>query len=265
MVPAAINLAGVTVDVIADKLESEGIVCLEKVVSEDWLKAARSAIPQHVANHGDSDFLVANPGDEPNTPSWEILSNPDLSNLLAGVSAVGHDGAGDLDQLQSGLAVRTGRAEPSSGNLFHYDSCVVTMVLPIVIPNGETGACGELVAIPNMRPFRHSLAAHAVDKLLTHNRRYRKRLARNAIEYPSKYIVELLPGNAYLFWGYRTFHGNLPCAAGVQRVTLVVQSGEVHRPSLGLSLARVVSRRRLRSVTAASADSARRMSRGSRP
>jgi hypothetical protein len=130
--------------------------------------------------------------------------------------------------------------------LFHYDASVVTMVVPIWIPDGDPCDSGELIALPNKRPFRRFLVSHAVDKLLTHNSVYRRHVAKQVFREPQRHIVDLKPGNAYLFWGYRTLHGNLPCAPGLLRSTLILQYGEVHRQTRALSLARAIGRRKVR-------------------
>ena len=57
-------------------------------------------------------------------------------------------------------------------------------------------------------------------------------------------MVDLKPGGAYMFWGYRTFHGNMPCGPDHLRATLILQYGDPHRGSPVLSLLRL--RRELR-------------------
>src|SRR6478735_5392478 len=100
-----IDLGRHTTKDLLGRLETDGIVCLENVVSPDWLDAAVSAIPKYIATYGDADFLVGDAGDEPNTPAWQLVSSPDLKPLLTALGAAGHSGAGDLSVLRSGLPV----------------------------------------------------------------------------------------------------------------------------------------------------------------
>jgi hypothetical protein len=93
------------------------------------------------------------------------------------------------------------------------------MLVPLFIPSAGAGMSGELVVFPNRRPFRRSAIVNVFEKVFAQNRFYRKRIIRNFNRAPEKYSVQLIPGNVYLFWGYRTLHGNLRCAvvAAVRR------------------------------------------------
>jgi hypothetical protein len=67
-----------------------------------------------------------------------------------------------------------------------------------------------------------------VDTVLAQNSLYRRHVAKKVLDAPEKYLVAFQPGDACIFWGYRTLHGNLVCAPGLVRATLVLQYGEVH-------------------------------------
>jgi len=75
------------------------------------------------------------------------------------------------------------------------------------------------VAFGNRRPFRRFVATHLVETALTQNSVYRRRLVKKASTAHDRYLVELQPGDAYVFWGYRQSHGNLPCEPGLLRAT----------------------------------------------
>ena len=56
-------------------------------------------------------------------------------------------------------------------------------------------------------------------------------------------MVDLKPGNAYLFWGYRSYHATLPCRPGDSRATLIIHYGNLHRDSALLMGAMALGRR----------------------
>lgn len=246
MAGSAVCLDEASVADMAGRLDTDGVVCLDGVVSPDWLDGIRAAIPGYLAAHGERDFLIVDDGAGVDTPIRRLVGSPALQSVLTTVAAMGCPDAADTERLRAGLAIRSGWTDKAPGNLFHYDASVLTMVVPIVIPRAELGRSGELVAVPNKRPFRRRLIAHVVDKLLTHNPVYRGRVARHALRHAGNSVVQLRPGNAYLFWGYRTLHGNFPCAPGLVRVTLIVQVGGVHREGIALSAIRKVRGRGLR-------------------
>jgi hypothetical protein len=102
------------------------------------------------------------------------------------------------------------------------------MLVPLFIPSAGAGMSGELVVFPNRRPFRRSAIVNVFEKVFAQNRFYRKRIIRNFNRAPEKYSVQLIPGNVYLFWGYRTLHGNLRCAPDTVRATLLLHYGNPH-------------------------------------
>jgi hypothetical protein len=118
------------------------------------------------------------------------------------------------------------------------------MVVPIFIPRATVGSGGELAAFANKRPYRRFVASHLVDVIRTYNSAYRRRVTKAVLDAPEKHIVALRPGDACVFWGYRTYHGNLVCAPGLLRATLVLQYGEVHADSWALKVAWRFSRSR---------------------
>jgi hypothetical protein len=102
--------------------------------------------------------------------------------------------------------------------LFHYDSYVVTILIPIEIPT--TGQTGDFLIIPNTRPIRGNRAANLVDKVLLDNRATQWMLrVFTAIGVIRPTRIKMVPGNAYFFWGYRSVHTNEPCDPDQVRAT----------------------------------------------
>jgi hypothetical protein len=111
---------------------------------------------------------------------------------------------------------------------FHFDSYVLTLLIPIVIPS--SGARGDLLILPGLRPFRKSYWRNVLDKFvaeLTLTQLLLKALARRG-RFPVR-SVALTPGSAVLFWGYRSLHANEPCAPDQLRSTALLHFGDYHR------------------------------------
>jgi hypothetical protein len=226
----------------ADQMDEFGVVCLQDVLSADMLEAARAGVLNDIAVHGERDFIICDLGDDENNLAHDLVNDPRLLALCEGLTAARCPHANRNGQrLQSALRVLSGDERIETPMLFHYDASVVTIVVPIFIPDAGFGRSGELFAVKNHRPFRRHLSMHIVDKLATHNGPYRKRTVRRVLRQPHTHMVDLRPGNAYIFWGYRTFHGTLPCAPGELRATLILNYGEPHQDSRMLRLARCFS------------------------
>jgi hypothetical protein len=239
-----ISLGGISASWLANQLDDQGVVLLRDVFSNEWLEALRVWVTDRIADHGDGDFLIAQADHEIGSPAHQLVSDPALRQLFSEAARLRWPKVGAAQDIQCGIPVRAGTGPKARSNLFHYDASILTMVVPIFIPRATVGSCGELAAFGNKRPFRRFVASHLVDQILTYNSVYRRRVKKAVLDAPEKYIVALEPGDACVFWGYRTYHGNLACAPGLLRATLVLQYGEVHSDSRALKVAWRFSRSR---------------------
>lgn len=235
-----------SVPALVAKLDADGFVCLDDALPDGWLDATRASIHDHIAQHGDRDFFIFGPGDHDATAARDFVAGTGIHELMDGLLAARWPRAHTEPHVASCLRVLAAGSHREDPLLLHYDAKIVTIVVPIFLPDGPRGRSGELVAIANKRPFRRFVLAHVVDKVLTHNPRYRRRVVDAIVREPERYVVDLEPGHAYMFWGYRTLHGNLPCAPGQMRSTLVIQYGEPHPDSIVM---RMVRRRRARRLS----------------
>lgn len=226
------GLGDVSPSWLANELDDRGLVRLADAFSAEWLKAMRTMVADYIAANGNGDFYLDRADQEIGSPAHRLTSDPAVRRLFTETMGLRRPRADSADAaMRCSMLVRTGTVRKAPSHLFHYDPCVLTMIVPIFIPQGPLETCGELAAFGNTRPFRRFHAAHLVDTLLTHNRWYRRYTTKRVHDAPEKYVVALQPGDAYLFWGYRTFHGNLGCAPGLLRTTLVLKFGAVHSDS----------------------------------
>ncbi len=226
-------------DDLARQLDTTGFVCLENVVTQNWLTQARDDVRGRLAKFGETDFCIINSGHEPNSPASEFVADRTVNALM---HELAHSrcpwGVSPGEEIYTVLRVLAGPERAASSNAFHYDAAVVTMLVPLFIPDAGQGESGELVVLPNRRPFRRSSVVNLAEKVLTQNSFYRDRITKQVNAAPDKYFVTMKPGNVYLFWGYRTFHGNLHCAPDTVRATLLLHLGNPHANSALLGTVR---------------------------
>ncbi|TWS23337.1 hypothetical protein FK268_13660 [Tsukamurella sputi] len=227
---------------LAALVEREGVVELAGVVSPAWLESARSDVGHAMSSGSGNAFLIFDPSAEESPAAEAITTDRRLIELFEGLTRQSWPRAVEpaTVRLRSFLRIVVG-ADDNPPTLLHYDAYVVTMVIPIVLPAPESAPCGrrgELLALGNHRRFRRTVAAHVVDKLRTHNGRYRAQALASGVH---DALVPMELGKAYLFWGYRTFHGNLPLQPGLERATLIVHYGLPHRDSRFFDLAKTLS------------------------
>jgi hypothetical protein len=105
------------------------------------------------------------------------------------------------------------------------------------MPDAEPGNSGELVGLFNKRPFRRFVLANIIDKAFGQSQFYRSHILRRLDRTDYLRRVDMKVGNLYLFWGYRSLHGNMPCESGALRATLLLHFGRPHGSSDTLTAA----------------------------
>jgi hypothetical protein len=243
MVAAPLSDLDMSIGELAQVLDRSGFVCVENVVSPGWLEDARESVKSSLLKYGENDFCIIHPNKQTDTPAHRFVSDPAVRSIMEGLAlARCPQGISAQEEIYSVLRVLAGPEREASSYAFHYDAAVVTMLVPLFIPAVGPGRSGELVVFPNRRPFRSSVMINMLEKVSMQNRHYRKRIMRELNSAPDKYTVLLKPGNIYLFWGYRTFHGNLPCAPNAVRATLLLHYGNPHGGSPALAAVKKVRR-----------------------
>ena len=111
--------------------------------------------------------------------------------------------------------------------IFHYDSYIVTALVPIQIP--RDGMAGDLLMYPNTRKVRKSYLHNAVDKVMLDNPLSQRLLKASMNTKRFKPVrIKMLPGHLYFFWGYRSVHTNEPCDADKVRATALFHFANPH-------------------------------------
>lgn len=113
---------------------------------------------------------------------------------------------------------------------FHYDSYVLTALVPVIIPT--EGKAGDLILFPNIRKIRRTYLHNLIDKVLLDNPVTQWALrfgVRSGWLKPVR--LKMVPGNVYMFWGYRTLHTNEPCDVDKIRSTALMHYGDPHAQS----------------------------------
>lgn len=130
-------------------------------------------------------------------------------------------------ELYQVLRCLSGSTGQSNSMIFHYDSYVVTALLPVRIP--QSGMAGDLLMYPNTRPLRKTYIRNAVDKVILDNP-VTQCMLRASVHTKrfSPIRIKLMPGSLYFFWGYRSIHTNEPCDPDKVRATALFHFANPH-------------------------------------
>lgn len=170
----------------------------------------------------------------------ELPTRPEFNSLLRRLYEGATGRRAPNQAIYQILRCLAGESSRKESLIFHYDSYVVTLLAPILIPT--QGRRGHLVIAPSRRRVRPAYILNLLDKVVVDNA-----LTQAALRwlYGSGWLrlkrIEMSPGDLYMFWGYRTLHTNEPCDAENIRATALFHFGDPHAASpLRRALGRMV-------------------------
>lgn len=114
---------------------------------------------------------------------------------------------------------------------FHFDAYLITLLIPIFIPNRKNSNNGHLFIGPNMRKLTNYIIYYIFQKIY-----YQKILPiiivhNNLINFFKLNKVILKPRSAFLFNGFRSLHGNADIDTRDTRATLLVHFSDIFEDS----------------------------------
>lgn len=216
---------------ISAALETQGFYCLENAIDTAALTQFQDEIRALVESKGRRYFSVINPYKNTDSAFHALYHSPRLQGFLHALAATGSKKSIGNAEVLNVLRVVTGKNTDKHSLNFHYDASVITMLVPLLIPQGPIEQSGHLVAFRNSRNIRPSSLINFIEKILIQNPLSQKLLSIFTLRRVDKYICPLEEGNIYFFYGYRTLHANLPVQPEFIRSTLLFHFGDPHHNS----------------------------------
>jgi hypothetical protein len=223
---------------ILNELNTSGFVCLENFISPFWLEEARNDVHRQLKERGYKYFSLVWPSRIKNSAAQQIVNERLIRDLFESLVRQACPNGLIKEDIYNVLRIVAGPKCDEGSLQFHFDASVLTALVPIFMPENTRGQSGELILFPNVRPFRKYVIANIIDKLLKQNSWYRKKFTKKHYSDPDACMRVLKPGDMYLFWGYRTYHGNLACSPNSLRATMLLHFGNPHGGSKMLKLIR---------------------------
>jgi len=211
-------------------IDSDGYAVLPNWASAAQLNELQTLVTQTVAAAGNDYVALSGRQAVKGTPLHDWGGSRDFIDLCRRIVA-GATGERSADTgMTQTLRCLTGNGGRRESLIFHYDSFVLTTIMPVCMP--DSGERGDLLMLPNHRPLRRNYLRNLVDKVLVDNpwvqRHLKNRLATDGGAFTR---IAMQPGHLYLFWGYRSLHTNLPVAEDALRATAVFHYHNVHGSS----------------------------------
>ena len=241
---------------IVREMNSTGYSCITNFLAPEQLNTLQKQINDDAEKHS-GHYFAHHGGDAIENSLLGVLgAAPELREMLASIHQAGAGKASFSDAIFQVLRCVQGESGRRESNLFHYDASLLTVLLPIEIPQHGVDR-GDLIVFPNLRPVRSNVLFNVLEKTLLQNALSRRLISaairRNLVQ-PKK--LQLVPGNLYLFWGYRTLHANEPCDPASRRATAIFHYGDPHAGSFATRLILKLNQRRARRATSIGAQPA---------
>ena len=195
------------------------------------MSAIQNETKSLITSRGKRYFSLINPCLDKSSIFNLINKSSNLKKYLLGLADLRYSKNFSDSELLSVLRVVTGKKSNSQSMKFHYDASVITVLVPILIPNGAIEDSGHLVAFKNLRNVRTNAIFNFIEKIFVQNPLSRKITSFLALKNLNNVLHKIEEGNIYFFYGYRTLHANLPVNPAYKRATLLLHFGDPHRES----------------------------------
>lgn len=218
------------VERVAVEIDQKGYGCLVDYVTAEEIATARALATTAVDAAGGEYVCFTGSRSVAGTVLAELPRAASFRRTCERLYTLGTGDTAPDEEFYQIFRCLKGSSGLKHANRFHYDSYVLTALLPVALP--DTEPAGNLVMLPNRRPIRRHYPANAFDKILADNTfaqaSFRRAVERNS---PKTTAINLRPGTMYFFWGYRSVHTNQPSDPCKLRATALFHLGDPHRDS----------------------------------
>jgi hypothetical protein len=224
------TLSDETLGAIADQIDKDGFGVAVNCIDPQALAPLQKDIEKTVDAAG-RQYVVFTGRENIQDPFLRELGNsPEFNRAIRTIYEKGTGKRAPAIPFYQVLRCLAGSRGENESYIFHYDSYVVTALVPIIIPT--EGMPGDLIMLPNARKIRKTYLGNLIDKLILDNRLSQvilRKLILSGLIKSTK--IRMSPGNVYFFWGCRSIHANEPCDQDKVRATALYHYVDPHAES----------------------------------
>jgi hypothetical protein len=235
-------------------MDRRGVGMLRDVVSATTLDEAKRYVETELSRREGQYFGLTGREWIEASPLAALMDSPAFHGILAALWEHAMQCVAPKSEIAASIRVLAGTVGLRHSGLFHYDSYVVTALVPLLIPDGPEDVRGDLVMYPNLRRVRRNVIVNIVEKIFVENplacRVWRLPFVQQRL---SARAIPREPGNIYFFWGMRSLHANRACLPTDIRSTALFHFGDPHAGSFLKRLSARRHRARLARLSRAAA------------
>ncbi len=212
---------------LVQDMNSIGYGCILNYICHDDLISLQKLVLDKVNSAAGEYIAFEGVGKLQGTLLEDIGKSDRFINICKTIYAAGTGSPAPEVPFYQVLRCLSGQSGQKHAYLFHYDSYILTALLPIIMPT--EGKTGDLIMFPNTRNFRNSYVLNLFEKILLDNALSQyvlRKLTLSHSRFSKK--VKMTPGNLYFFWGSRSIHANEPCDPDKIRATALFHYVDPH-------------------------------------
>ena len=223
------------INLIKKDIDTKGFHCIENFITNEELNILRELVNQKLVENNYQYFFLTSEGGSNNLLNDEKFFE-NIENLLKKITTSFNYKIRDNEKLYKVLRVVTGEKSKKVSLDFHFDAHLLTLLIPIYIPNRKNSNNGNLIIIKNLRKLTSYLFKNIFQKIFFQSKFFKKFfIQKNLIK---KEILNLYPGNVYIFNGFRTLHANMNIDPKDIRATILVHYYDIFKSSFLVDLNR---------------------------
>ena len=215
---------------IVKDIDEKGFGVLPNYVSAAGLGMMQDFVQSALVNSGGNYASFKGPEAVAGSGLDLVAKSVEFRTLMKRIYEVGTGKPAPDTSFYQLLRCISGRDAELHSMRFHYDTYVLTALIPVEMPTSSQK--GNLLVISNHRKVRSSYVLNMFDKILLDNALTQALLKRYARTSAARIVrVSLTPGNLYFFWGYRSIHTNESCGPHDVRATALFHFVDPHADS----------------------------------
>ena len=212
------------------EIETIGFCCIPNYIHQRDLKQMQEFVSGAVARSQNEYVVFKGSEAVAGTGIDELAASTEFQSIFSRLYALALKRPAPQVTFYQILRCLTGKGAARHSLIFHYDSYLITALVPVTIP--KAGMRGDFLLFPNTRKVRSYYAINLLDKFLLDNKLTQSVLRKLAKSGKASLTrIEMIPGNLYLFWGYRSIHTNEPCDQEAVRATALFHFADPHSGS----------------------------------
>lgn len=210
------------------QINEDGYLELKNFIEEEEIDILQKFVDQKLRENQNQYFFLTSEGPEKTLLNNDIFFKK-IENLLKDITKSFGFKIREDENLYKVLRVVTGEKSKKVSLDYHFDAHLLTLLIPIYIPQRDNSDNGNLIICKNLRKLTSNLLINIIQKLFYQSKFFKKFFADNGL-IKSK-VLNLKPRNVYLFNGFRTLHTNLNIDPRDIRATILVHYYDVFRDS----------------------------------